>query len=88
MKTLTFMNIKEGDILDREELRNVMAGSGGSGDMCVAYCCDSNNDCNFLGQCGACSGTTNEACQASLINAGFSCGSGQYLAALYQPPVW
>jgi hypothetical protein len=29
MKKLTFMNVKEEDILTREEMRNVMAGSGG-----------------------------------------------------------
>jgi hypothetical protein len=29
MKKLNFMNVKEEDILTREEMRNVMAGSGG-----------------------------------------------------------
>jgi hypothetical protein len=38
MKKLNFINIKEDDILDREELRNVMAGCGGSGSDCILYC--------------------------------------------------
>jgi hypothetical protein len=38
MKKLTFMNIKEENILDREEMRNIMAGCGGSGGGC--YTCD------------------------------------------------
>jgi hypothetical protein len=38
MKKLTFMNIKKEDILDREEMRNVMAGCGGSSGECDLYC--------------------------------------------------
>jgi hypothetical protein len=50
MKKLTFMNIKEEDILDREEMRNIMAGSGGSGG------CNTTSDCGLCETCDATAG--------------------------------
>jgi hypothetical protein len=60
MKKLTFMNIKEEDILDREELRNVMAGSGGcgSGEQC----------CNGSGWCSDCQYGVEVICDSGLTN--------------------
>jgi hypothetical protein len=47
MKKLTFMNIKEEDILDREELRNIIAGCGGCGTGC--YTCDGGECVQYTG---------------------------------------
>jgi len=48
-KKLTFMNVKEADLLSRHEMRNVMAGSGAN---FPGYKC-----CNSAGDCTACTNT-------------------------------
>ena len=57
MKKLTFDDLE--NTLDREEMRNIMAGSGGSGSCQVCADCPYNNDvsmvcCAGVSSCSKC----------------------------------
>ncbi|HYX09037.1 MAG TPA: hypothetical protein VE912_20055, partial [Bacteroidales bacterium] len=57
-KELSFMNVKEADLLSRDEMRNIMAGSGNICNVCTncgpsynvgEVCCYGVTSCDTLG---------------------------------------
>lgn len=86
MKTLNQLKNQFGEILSREELKNVIGGVA-PGTRCVIYCCTNEGNCSDgqempLGEGGTCS--SNEECQALAIeNEVASCpDENAYVAAL------
>lgn len=81
MKTLNQLKNQFGEILSREELKNVIGGAA-PGTRCVIYCCTNEGNCSegkIMSGVDSCS--TNEECQDLASN--WTCElSGTYIAAL------